>query len=403
MNKLSKLAILGFVFFTAPLPAQNVPEPALGGTNIIGPEHPTRDDRQHIGLSHNRADNAPSLKVAPAGMKVSKLANGETLQLPTDAVELSPDCPDSTNFPLVVTPDGRCRILATLKDTGGAGQYTAKVRLVGKGGGQEEVTLLFARRGSIWCAIGLVVLGLVIGLIVLAWRGGGRDRARTAIAIKEAIEALERLDESAAPRPPRMSQIIARALEIQSAALKAQPFDAAEVVEIQRRVAEYRFLRAIEAQASDLSPDRQAELAVTIDAALEAMNPTPGGPLAAVPPAILVAVRDKLKELKARPVSGLAADTEQPIPGELIPLPITLRMSPAQARVAFAIAEYGVALILALVFAATALGTLYYGKTYWGSYGDMLAAFLVGFGACAGGIASVDAFLQRARNVPTFP
>lgn len=402
MNVGSKLAILGIAFLAAPASAQNVQEPALSGTNVVEPEHPTRGSVLHIGLVHNRVGNAPALKVAPAGMTVSKVANGETLELDNNAVELRPDCANQ-NYPLAITPDGKCRISATLKDAGGPGQYTAKVRLVGMGGGEEEVKLLFARRGPLWWAISLVILGLVTGLIVLAWRGGGRERARIAISLKEAIEALQRLDEAAAPRPPRMSPIIARAMEIQVAVLQARSYDSAEVAEVQKRAAEYRFLRAIETQASDLTPDKQAELAVTIEAALEAMYPTPGGPLTAVPAATLIAVRDKLKELKTRPADRFSADEEQPIPGELIPLPITLGMSPAQARAAYAIAEWGVAMILALVFASTALGTLYYGKTYWGSYGDLLAAFLVGFGACAGGIASVDAFMQRARNVPTFP
>ncbi|HYD36951.1 MAG TPA: hypothetical protein VEA60_05025, partial [Allosphingosinicella sp.] len=127
MKTISKLAILGIALMAAPTSAQNAQEPALGGTNVVKPEHPTRGGRLHIGFVDNRPDNSLPLRVAPAGMTVSKVANGETLELDTDAVELRPDCPGSKHYPLVVTRDGRCRILATLKDGGGPGQYTAKV------------------------------------------------------------------------------------------------------------------------------------------------------------------------------------------------------------------------------------------------------------------------------------
>jgi hypothetical protein len=395
-----KFAAIGLALAAAAAPAQNPQEPALSDANIVKPEHPTRDNRLHIGFVYNAQPSAPPLQVAAAGATVSGLVNGETLTL-DDAITLKPECPGSAGFPLVVTADGRCRISATLKDIQTPGLYSAKVWLVGQGGGRQEVKLDFARRGPLWWAIALVLLGLATGLVVTTWRGGGRDRAGTAIAIKDAIEDLTRLD-AGSGRPPRTGLMVDRALELEAAVVAGNSFDAAEVAELRLRPNQYRFLRAIEAQGSDLSADKQQQLAVTVDAAIEAMNPTPNGPLAAVPLATLVAVREKLKELKAPPAGALAA-TSGPAAADVLPLPITLRMSARTARLAFAIAERGVAAILMLLFAVSALGTLYYGKSYWGSYGDLLAAFMVGFGAYAGAVASVDNFLQRARTVPTYP
>lgn len=386
--------------------SEQQPEPnpspvALTDDNIVAPEHPTRGNRFDIGLIAQRP-----IRVTAATATVSGLVNGETLALPGDSVSLRSACDGRSenagapgrrrDFPIEVQPGHPCTIGVTFNAISQPGHYTAKIWLFGSAGERKLVKLDFARRRSIWSAIGLVFAGLIVGFLVTSWRGGGRERTKKVIAIKEAVEALKALD-GAIGRPPRMGPIIGRAREMEAALLRAAAVDDAEIAELQARVSQYRFLRDIEARGASLPEAKQRELAAAIGDAVDVMLPLANGKLAAVPDQTFRAVTDKLKALEqTREADSLAFDSA--LPGEELPLPVTQQMSSATARLAFAIAEWGTAVILMLVFAVVAIGTLYVGNSYWGSYGDLLAAFMIGFGAYAGAVASVDAFVQRARQ-----
>jgi hypothetical protein len=81
------------------------------------------------------------------------------------------------------------------------------------------------------------------------------------------------------------------------------------------------------------------------------------------------------------------------------PLPIDLRRGAADLRSQFNQWERLVTFVLAIVFAAVALGTIYV-EPVWGSYGDFLAAFLIGFAAYAGTAPGIGALLTAARTRP---
>lgn len=371
--------------------SNSVEAATLNDQDILWQDKATRDRSHDIAL---RVRNEVEVS---ATAKVSGLVNGEELALGDETVTFQPDCDGKTKFPIQAKPGKPCRIGVALNDPGNPGLYTAKVFLYPKAGDRKEVSLKFAVRRSVSWAIALVLAGLAAGFVVTSWRGGARERTRTIIAIKEAAEALVLLD-SGIGRPPRMRRVLDRAREMVDALLRGVPVDAAEVAELQSRVNQYRFLQDLETRGAALPPEKQRELAIPMRVAIDAMMPTATGKLTPVPEATFLAVRDKLRELEGQAAELSGAG--EALAADMLPLPVTQRMSSRTARLAFAVAEWAVAIILMLVFTVTALGTLYYGKTYWGSYGDLLAAFMIGFGAYAGAVASVDSFVQRARVVP---
>jgi hypothetical protein len=374
-------------------PASTSEPVSLNELIVVAPGAPTHGDRHDIELL-----TAKTVEVAATAKKVSGTVNGQTRALPNASVTLKPDCAKAGTPSFEVRPDRPCTLAVILGDVGEFGRYAAKIWLVGKVGPPKELEVEFARRRSIWCAVVLVVAGLLAGLIVTSWRTGGRERTRKIIAIKEAVEILTDLD-TGPGRPPRMRLVILRAREMEAALLRGVPVDDSEIAELETRFRQYRFLLDIEARAADLPGDK-APLAHAIDNAIDAMEPLANGKLAAIPDTIFQAVRARFEELESAASAALQAADGQALPTDALPLPVTQRMSSRRARLAFAIVEWTVAAVLALVFVVVALGTLYVNNAYWGSYGDLLAAFMIGFGAFAGAAASVDSFLQRARTVP---
>lgn len=365
---------------------------ALTDDNLLWDDKPTRDSSLDIGLVAREP-----VEVLTAKAKVSGLVNGEELTFSDSIATLQPDCGGPVSFPIRVEDKKPCRIEVTLNDPGTPGLYTAKVFLFPRVGDRKQVTLKFAVRRSVCIAIGLVLAGLAAGFVITAWRGSGRERSEAVIAIKESAEALEFLDSGTGQ--PRMTPVLDRARTMVESLIRGASVDAAEIAALQARVGQYRFLQQIEARGSGLPADKKSQLAAAIVPVIDAMMPGPSGKLGGVPDATFIAVRDKLHQLETE-VAAVQGASDSALPLETMPLPVTAGMTSAEARRAFDVMEWAVALILMLIFTAAALGTLYYGKTFWGSYGDMVAAFMIGFGAYAGSVASVDTFIQRARTAP---
>lgn len=390
------LAVLGAALLSVGAFAQNNQMANLSADHIIAPEGRAAETRHDIILVTDRP-----VEIRSAVARLTGIVDGETISLPGHVL-IQPNCAGDVRFPITVQPippnqpNQSCAISVSLTGISGPGRYTAKVSLFGATGGRQDLTLEFAHRRPLGWPIGLVLAGLVTGLIVTSWRGGGRDRTRTGIEIKDAIEALELLDAGQPDQPGRMRPVIARARAMEAALIGGGAVEAAEVAELGARPSQYRFLLDIETTGATLPADKRAELAVAIAGAISKMMPSASGKLATVPDADFNTVKEKLGELQESTEVALGDAAGAPTPD--LPLPLTARMSSRAARRAFALWEWGVALILMLVFAAVAIGTLYFGKPYWGNYGDLLAAFMIGFGAYAGAVASVDSFVQRART-----
>ncbi len=363
----------------------------LADENILWQEMPTYD--RQLDISFVSADG--EREVTTAAVKVSRLVNSEELSLRDDSVTLTPDCGSEPPYPLKFGKNRPCSLRATLNQRKEPGLYTARVSLFGPNGERKEARLKFAVRRSVGLAAALVLAGLVVGFVVTSWRGSGRERTRKVIAVKQAAEALALLDTGVGVAP-RMTQILAWASEMVDALIEGRPVDDAEIAILQSRVSEYRFILEVERAGADLPDDKRRELAQFIFPVIDAMQPTAANRLVAVPQTRFDEIRKKLRDLQASATPRLES-AESAIPPELMPLPVTARMSSRTARLAYLAAEWGVAVTLMLVFAASAISTLYYGKTAWGSPGDMIGAFLVGFAAYAGAVASVDSFMQRAR------
>lgn len=373
-------------------PVQERSEPApLTELLIDQPTNPTPFDHHDVGLKAKKP-----VGISTMMKQVRATVDGVTTPVPQEKVKLTTSCGAGEvkgSFDIQTTQP--CILRAELVDVRRPGRYTAKISLIGKAGDSRDFELDFARRESIWWAIGLVLLGLITGFVIMSWLGSGRERSLAVISIKEAVANLLNLDGSSG-KPARMADVLFRGREMERAILHGAAADSAEVTEIQKRVSQYRFLLAIEARGSKLSGDKQLQLAIPVKAAIEAMQPASSGKLVPVDEGLFTAAKAKLLELEQGADRHVASAEMAPD----LPLPITQGMSVASARFAFALAEWGAAVILMLVFTVIALGTLYVSNAYWGGYGDLLAAFMIGFGAYAGSIASVASLLQRARTIP---
>ena len=362
--------------------------PAFSEDNLILPVAKAHAEQLDVGI-FNPAKQPLTVWMAP--IQVGGVINGETIAFPSNTARIQSSCAARGNKPLAVPAQGSCTIGVSLSGIREPGQYTVNLALIGEAGERENVSLDFARRRPLWWAILLVLAGLMTGALITYWRGGGRDRAQQAITIKEAAEALKRLD-AGVLKPGRINPLLEHADALQRRVLRGEAVDDAEIEQLRLRVPQYQFLLNIEALGAGLGV-ATPQLDQKISDAIEKMLPGTDGKLVEVPATMFDEVRDALKALRGGP--ELAPSI---IPLETLPLPITIEMTSASARDVFALIDWVVALILMLLFVALALGSLYYGAPYWGGYGDLVAAFMVGFGAYAGAVASVDTFLQGARR-----
>jgi hypothetical protein len=368
--------------------------PVLSDDNIVKSEGPRLVNRGDIRLV-NPGDKP--IAVASAAWTVNRTSGTATYPLPDDEARLTTTCPRGPEKPAKmlrqIPPLSGCLIRVTLPNMTQPGRYTAKVLLYPASGTRKEVSLDFAYRRPLYWAILLIVAGLVAGGLVSYWRGGGRERAERVIRIKQAIEALSVL----ATKFPqgRVEAVIRRADEMQLSILNGEAGDDAQIAELALRPGQYQFLVDIRQAAAGIDPTKRKPLDDLIDRVIDKMAPL-NGRFEPVPREDFDAVQQKLRELLQTQAKLL--DEQSTIAG--LPLPITLAMSSDRARTVLGYADAIVAAVLLLIFVAIGLRTLYEANPYWGNYEDMLAAFLLGFGAYAGAVASVTTFVQRAKSPP---
>ena len=368
--------------------------PVLSDENIVKPEGPTLDNRQDIRLV-NPGDKPIAL--ASAAWLVTRTSGAVTYPLREDTALLTTSCPRGPEKPAKalrqIPPLNGCRIGVTLTKMTQPGRHTAKVFLYPASGTRKEVSLDFAYRRPLGWAILLILAGIAAGYFVSYWRGGARERSERVIRIKEAVEALKPL-ETKFPLG-RVKAVIGHAEKMQVAILHGEAGDDSQIAELALRPGQYQFLIDIRQAAAGIDPTKRKPLDDLIEAVITKMAPL-NDKLAAVPREDFAAIQQKLLELLQTEFKLLDAE-----PGTVaLPLPITLAMTSDRARKVLGYVDAMIAAILVLIFVAIGLGTLYDNNPYWGSYADMLAAFLLGFGAYAGAVASVTTFLQRAKSPP---
>jgi hypothetical protein len=388
---ITRLAVLAALTCLAAAADAQTPPVALTADHVTAPDSAALAERHDVTVA---AGHSAGLDLARPITKVTRTTGGETRSLPDSAASLDAVCDGPKPWPAKLAANQSCQIGVTLGAMREPGQYKVRMILRGGAGGRHEVNLGFAHRRPLGWPIALVALGLLTGGLITWWRGSGRDRTRTAIRIKGAVEALKGLD-AGPPNRPRIKRIFDVAAAMEADVLRNEPVEDAQIVELRRRVPQYRFLRDLESMVPPKTdPAKRVAFDQAVADAISKMLPGADDRFGPVPDSVFQAVQDELAKLKPAP---LQADADSPIPIDSLPLPITAGMTGAAARRVMTLMDWLVAIVLMAIFIWTAMGTLYFGKPYWGSNGDLLAAFMVGFGAFAGAVASVDTFLQRAR------
>lgn len=320
---------------------------------------------------------------------LSRTADGVTRPQSSTDVTSQP-CTELKSGTGIVKLGTRCPVAVMLSASNGPGRYTAGIEVLAEDE-RELVSIAFDHSRPWYVAFGVLALGLAVGAYVGNWLNTGRDLALKAIAVKNARTDIA----DAAKGVPLLTELASK-LMLRSEQMEREmnTIDDAELDELRLRPAQLRFIVDIDRDASHIGGDRE-NLNDALTALVSALAPSANGILEPVPATAVQAVRvalEAMQKLAHGNVESAARNVE--LPRQAFPID----MSPERAEQQFKQREWITATILALIFSAMTLVTSYYKVPVWGTPGDLLTMFLIGFGAYAGSIASVSAFLKRSAT-----
>lgn len=374
---------------TATAPAGPAAAPVQLTAQAITPDEANAPDGA-LGFTLRNPTTSP-LPIAEIAVEEAMVtAGGVKSRLPAPAPMLACGFDPALKAPPFTLPPLRsCRVGVSLA-TAPAGKHEARVTVTGAAGGIHSFRLAADIKRGPETAILLIALGLIIGGIVTWWSGRGRERWGEAASVKAAMEMLEAQALSTTDPQPRLGGLAAAAADLQRRILAGEGHDPAEIGELWRRTRFVNFLLATERSAGGGAGQGVRSATTT---AIAALAPGPEGRFdPAISESQITAAAQTI--LAARTGGIESADTAPP----KMTLPINAAWSSAVLVRFKWLIEIAVSVALAIVFAAVALQSMYFNQPVWGSLTDLIAAFIIGFGAYAGSAASVDAFIAKAKK-----
>lgn len=363
---------------------------ALTSQSITPDEANAADGRLGFTLRNIATAPLPIAEIAVEEAMVTSAGTKSRLPAPRPAIACGFD-PAITAAPFTLPPLRSCRVDIPLV-TDPAGKHEARVTVTGGAGGVHGFRLAADIKRGPGDPITLILLGLVVGALVSWWSGRGRERWSEAAGVKASLEMLGAQAAAIPDAERRLRGILAAAADLQRRILAGEGHDPAEVGELGRRV---RFINYYLLQERNAGTGGGTSVTEATTRAILGLAPGPEGRF---DPAISeTSVRTAAEAIVAAGTRAGGIESADAAPTRMI-LPVGADWSATLLTRFGWVIEIAVSVALAAVFAAVALQSMYFNQPVWGSATDRIAAFIIGFGAYAGSVASVDAFLARARK-----